>query len=104
MTSREFTDDRGEVWQVWAIHPEGLERRIAEDPVPPPPIERRTRRETRVKVTNPLMTDGWLAFESRTERRRLAPVPDAWEALDDAALRELLGRAVATGNTQRLLA
>lgn len=37
---------------------------------------------------------GWLCFESDGEKRRLAPVPDGWEAADDDSLVESLGRAV----------
>lgn len=100
MTSREFTDERGEVWQVWAVHPDGLERRLAHLT---PPIERRIRPEARVKVTNPLMINGWLAFEGRTERRRLAPIPEGWTEMDDQALRALLARGEDAGKIQRLL-
>ncbi|HZI41092.1 MAG TPA: hypothetical protein VFD67_05295 [Gemmatimonadaceae bacterium] len=103
MASREFSDDRGEVWQVWAVLPESLERRIAEDQHLAPPADRRTRRESRVKVSNPLMASGWLAFENRTERRRLAPIPDDWSEMDEPQLRSLLAKAAIAGNTQRLL-
>lgn len=103
MTSREFTDERGEVWQVWAVHPESLERRLEQDPHLTLLSDRRTRRENRIRVKNPLMANGWLAFESRTERRRLAPIPDAWEEGDVEALRALLARAAPTGKSQRLL-
>jgi hypothetical protein len=103
MASRDFADDRGEVWQVWAVHPETLERRLADDPHLTPLAERRVKRETRVRVTNPVMANGWLAFENRTERRRLAPIPAGWEELDEVALRALLEKAVPAGSSQRLL-
>lgn len=103
MTSREFTDERGEVWHVWDVDPESLERRIAADPHLIPPTERRTRRESRVRVTNPVMANGWLTFECRTERRRLAPIPEGWPEMDEGALRVLLGRATPASGTQRLL-
>jgi len=102
-TSRQFTDERGEVWNVWPVHPESLERRIAENPLLTQSAERRTRRESRVRVTNPLMASGWLAFECRTERRRLAPIPESWTEMDEAALRSLLVRAKPSGSSQRLL-
>jgi hypothetical protein len=103
MASREFSDDRGEVWHVWAVLPESLERRIAEDSHFAPQVERRTKRESRVKVSNPLMAGGWLAFENRTERRRLAPIPEDWSEMDETGLRSLLANAAIAGNTQRLL-
>ena len=103
MASREFTDDRGEVWQVWAIEPESLERRIADDPLLAPPVERRVKPESRVRVTNPVMMNGWLAFENRTERRRLAPIPDGWSDMDETTLRSLLSKAANAASAQRLL-
>ena len=103
MASCEFSDERGEVWHVWAVHPDSLERRIADDPHLAPATERRVKRETRIKVTNPLMANGWLAFESRTERRRLAPIPEGWCDMDEGALRELLAQAAIADSSQRLL-
>jgi len=103
VASREFTDDRGDPWQVWAVEPDSLERRVADDPLLRPAVERRVRMETRVKVTNPLMADGWLTFEGRMERRRLAPIPAGWSEMDENALRELLANAISAASAQRLL-
>ena len=36
---------------------------------------------------------GWLCFESHDQRRRLAPIPENWEALSDAALDALCRKA-----------
>lgn len=36
---------------------------------------------------------GWLAFECERGKRRLSPIPDEWEQLDDAGLRALWTRA-----------
>jgi hypothetical protein len=68
MPIREFYDADGVCWQVWATTP------------------------TRGNV-RPQFAAGWLAFESVDERRRLAPVPEAWGDADDGALRGLLARA-----------
>jgi hypothetical protein len=68
MPIREFDDADGVEWRVWATTP------------------------TQGNV-RPQFAGGWLAFESRDERRRLAPVPDEWAEADDAALRELLAKA-----------
>jgi hypothetical protein len=102
-TSRQFTDDRGELWNVWPVYAESLERRIAEDRLLTRRVERRMRRADRVRVTNPLMANGWLAFESRTERRRFAPIPHSWSEMDETALRSLLVQAKPAGAIQRLL-
>ncbi len=36
---------------------------------------------------------GWLAFGSGTRKRRLAPIPDDWQAVDDVELERLCGLA-----------
>ena len=54
--------------------------------------ERRVRKEVRV-VVPPELQEGWLAFQNTDERRRLAPIPDNWSALDDDALLALLEKA-----------
>ena len=42
---------------------------------------------------------GWLVFESPTEKRRLAPVPQGWQTLTPQELRRLC--ALATPTRQR---
>jgi len=39
------------------------------------------------------LQQGWLAFQAGDDRRRLAPIPANWIALDDAALMVLLDSA-----------
>ncbi|HYR08234.1 MAG TPA: hypothetical protein VEQ60_10715 [Longimicrobium sp.] len=68
MPIREFTDAGGVCWQVWATTP--------------------MRGDVR-----PQFASGWLAFESNGERRRLAPIPRAWEEAVDGGLCELLAQA-----------
>jgi hypothetical protein len=103
MASREFTDDRGALWRVWDVQPDTLERRTASDPLLGPAIERRRTPQLRVRVSNPDMVRGWLAFESRGERRRLAPIPDHWEVLSVVDLRQLLAQARPTRRVRRLI-
>ena len=103
MASREFTDERGRLWRVWEVQPESLERRMASDPHLRPAIERRRAPQLRVKVSNPHMVHGWLAFEIQSERRRLAPIPDQWEQMSVTELRELLARARPSGPVRRLI-
>lgn len=40
-------------------------------------------------------SDGWLCFESGTERRRLGPTPVGWATLPDTGLCQLLEQATA---------
>jgi hypothetical protein len=55
---REFVDDAGVFWRVWDTYP------IA---------------ATTLRNVSPVYANGWLTFESETERRRLAPIPEHWE-------------------------
>jgi hypothetical protein len=54
--------------------------------------ERRVRREYRVPVAE-VWINGWLAFESNDEKRRLTPIPDGWDRLSDRELQNLLEAA-----------
>lgn len=75
MSVRDFTDDQGVTWRVWAVDPEA--------------VQPRTRAEDYLGD----YLGGWLCFESATERRRLAGYPADWGELDDERLTELLKRA-----------
>ena len=70
---REIEDDKGVRWTVFAVYPS---------------ISREGRAPLRESYAN-----GWLAFDSGLETRRLAPMPDDWARLSDRALVELCGRA-----------
>ena len=76
MALRVFTDPEGRSWQVWNVLPGpqiGFERTVSQLP--------------------PEMTDGWLCFESPREKRRLAPIPAAWEFDHPSRLEELCSQA-----------
>jgi hypothetical protein len=45
------------------------------------------------------MRQGWLTFEAGNERRRLAPIPAAWENAPDDVLRDYCSRAEVVGRT-----
>ena len=60
----------GQRWEVWEVH----------------------RREGR--SVDPELTEGWLTFESALEKRRLAPIPEGWDELDEEALARLCDGAV----------
>lgn len=75
MAVRDFIDEAGVTWRVWAVTPDQLQpRTAAEDYLGE-------------------FGEGWLCFESETERRRLASYPVEWAALPEAELRALLARA-----------
>jgi hypothetical protein len=69
-THRTLTDARGIWWDVFAVHPEV--------------------RPASLKGT---FQQGWLTFDSGTEKRRLSPIPPDWQRLTDEELMELLSRA-----------
>jgi hypothetical protein len=73
---REFVDKRGVGWKVWDVTPEGMHPT--------------TVRELFLGD----FEEGWIAFESATERRRLPKWPRDWVDLSDAELEALLEQAV----------
>lgn len=75
MAVREFTDARGVEWRVWEVTAERLH-----------PV-------TRIEDLLELAT-GWLAFESKDEKRRLAaPYPRDWDSLPLPELERLCRQA-----------
>ena len=78
------------------------DRRVA--PAPEPIIERR-RADRRgaspdrmpadriARTMPPALVQGWLAFQSGTARRRLAPIPDGWAIRPDEELVQLCREA-----------
>lgn len=76
MAVREFTDTRGVEWRAWDVTPEHMH-----------PV-------TRSEDYMANFQDGWLAFESEGEKRRLeAPYPADWTTLGIHALEALCARA-----------
>jgi hypothetical protein len=75
MALREFIDKHGIVWNVWDITPESMH-----------PV---TVREFFLGEYQ----EGWLAFESANERRRLSSWPEDWASLSDEELAALCERA-----------
>jgi hypothetical protein len=68
---REFQDTDGITWRVWDVHPV---------------LHAQTR-------TPSLVPPGWLCFESSRGRRRLSPIPTAWESCDELSLCALCASA-----------
>lgn len=76
MAVREFTDSRGVEWRVWDVTPAHMH-----------PI-------TRGEDYMADLQDGWLAFQSGREKRRLeAPYPSNWMTAPLPELEELCRRA-----------
>jgi hypothetical protein len=101
---RTFTDASGTAWTVFEVRPSVGERRSGPDrrvaTVPDPVLERRRGPDRRLRdrprtVLPPDYAWGWLCFESDAETRRLAPVPDGWDAAPDATLEAHCRRATA---------
>lgn len=93
MATRSFRSPDGAAWQVWDVSPgDGPARRST----PHLPQE---------------MRDGWLCFQSGDDKRRLFPVPAAWDAGTDDELWVLCGAAApvrrppdGAGDTRALVA
>jgi hypothetical protein len=102
MSHRSFIDSSGRSWDVWSVHPDNIERREDDRSGAAPPVERRMRREYRVPLGRK-WSNGWLAFETKGERRRLAPIPANWLEMDLDALDELCRSATPIAGARRLL-
>jgi hypothetical protein len=103
MAHRTIRDDAGIEWEVWEVRPSSTERRYLADRrgIRRSTDERRTITMPRLALPGQLRK-GWLAFRSRFERRRVAPVPAGWAALSEAELRRLLRGSRLSGPTRRL--
>lgn len=107
MPHRKFTDSKQTTWEVWDVEPAHAERRTTpSDPKRAPRTsgERRRAAEDRARVRiHSDLAHGWLAFESKHDRRRLTPIPTGWEAFDPRALEKLCDQAQSVGRPRRLL-
>ena len=90
MSYRRFCDEAGAEWEVWEVQPSAFERRS--DVGSYDGGDRRRASRLRAPIASELRL-GWIAFQSRGVRRRLAPIPHDWSRLADADLLELLGRS-----------
>jgi hypothetical protein len=106
MPHRQFTDSKRTTWEVWDVEPGHAERRLSSRD------RRKGRRSSgerrlvedraRVRIHSDL-SHGWLAFESKHDKRRLAPIPVGWEAFDESLLEQLCEQAHSIGRPRRLL-
>ena len=81
MSQRSFRDEKGIVWSVAAV----------------------TRTGSEAGAVRPSLRSGWLLFQSPTEKRRFGPVPEHWEALQDAELASLCAKALISKPMDALL-
>ena len=105
MEKKTFVDVLGMEWEVWEVYPRLLERRLMHERR----AARRGSEERRhVPVGRPTLPrqilGGWLAFQSRHERRRVLPVPDDWEDLGDRELQALLAHSKLSSKPRRPVA
>jgi hypothetical protein len=77
MAERTFTGPDGTPWQAWDVVPGNH----ADWPA-------HARQHLPVGLG-----DGWLCFECAAEKRRLHPIPQAWDSRSDADLWALCGQA-----------
>jgi hypothetical protein len=69
--ARNFRDDAGVSWTVYGVDTRDLI-------------------SGRIDLLPAEFQGGWLVFDSGKERRRLAPLPQHWQVLTEAELRDLL--------------
>lgn len=109
---RNFRDDDDKEWTAWDVIPSWAERRRGERRATGPgrPLatgERRLhdrRRHPGIRIAlTPRLANGWLAFESTDERRRLAPIPAEWHLMSEERLRALWRDAERRPRRRRLL-
>jgi len=109
---RNFRDDDDHEWIAWDVIPSWGERRRGERRAtgasgPPETGERRSedrRRRHGIRIAlTPRLADGWLAFERKDERRRVAPIPADWHVLPEERIRELWRTAELLPRRRRLV-
>jgi hypothetical protein len=99
MTHRKIKDGDGKAWDVWEVYPSAVEQRMSgEHPAVSTHDRKKSERRGLRVVVPAALQQGWLAFQRDGDRRRLAPIPENWIAMDDAALIALLDSADRQGD------
>ena len=78
---RGFVDSMGIEWRVWEVVPSRAS------------METSPRTKSRTSLSATPYADGWLCFESSSEKRRLAPIPSGWELGGPSEMSALLSQA-----------
>jgi hypothetical protein len=105
MAYRMFRDTRGTEWYVWEVHPhvpipsrDSAETSSRAEP-PAPPAQHASKLQPLLPGA---LANGWLCFQSETERRRLAPVPPDWGEASEEQLAMLCTQAAPARLTRRV--
>ena len=98
MPHRTFSDASGRVWDVWSVVPNVYSQRAADADAAPTEFPR-----AHEAFTDPRWANGWLAFQTSGEKRRLSPIPDTWMQLDDTGLEQLCAAAALVQPSRRLV-
>lgn len=86
---RDFTDSTGVEWRVWEVFPSKGSDESTADAL------------SRSSLKDTSFANGWLCFESSSEKRRLAPIPIGWELLEPMALEQLREQATLAPQRQK---
>ena len=86
---RGFTDSTGVEWRVWEVFPSKAGTAEGADAF------------SRTSLKETPFANGWLCFECRNAKRRLAPIPQGWEASSGKALEDLCLSATAVDLNRR---
>lgn len=80
---------------MWEVYPAAVERRMSgEFPAITSDGHARNERRREVRLLVPAeLQQGWLAFQTGDDRRRLVPIPENWSTMDEDLLVALLERA-----------
>ena len=114
MPRRQIKDERGCVWDVWDVSPKDAVGRAAYDrrnatrvddavdestdaaidAVSPEGPQDATTSPSDAAADAPMLSaeleNGWLCYQSGSDRRRFAPIPPNWADLPDGVLRVML--------------
>lgn len=90
MSHRAFRDSSSVEWEVWEVRPTLLDRPVFDRRAEPRDGAPRTEEWLLPKAG---MSQGWLLFESSTEKRRLVPIPEDWSEMSEEQLELLCGQA-----------
>lgn len=94
MALRIFVDSAGIEWKVWDVIPSWI--REQEEQTTPDSAFSVLKRKTGLDRSTLLtagLEQGWLCFESDSEKRRLTPIPPNWDERTDGELEALCGAA-----------
>ena len=88
MAHRRISSANGVEWDVYDVVIPATSPRVGQPQLAPPA-------STQIPVSKM-----WLCFESKTDRRRLSPIPEGWDNATDAELLVFLARAAPVGKSK----